>query len=168
MNIGDIGVATEEIQAELGLERPNSLLPDELPFDIVSLGKAGCKHRYPIESETVSKVHHQLRADSQCFVTTGPFVTVSTITATDNRMRAMEIRFAPIMESMEGAAVAQVCLHYGISFVEIRAASNRVGDRNRDSWNIPLACRRFAEAVVNCLTTFREMAEPRTRGSRFY
>ena len=40
---------------------------------------------------------------------------------------------------MEGAAAAHVALHYGIPFLEIRGASNLVGPRNRNAWNLPLA-----------------------------
>jgi futalosine hydrolase len=151
MNVGDIGIASEEILIELGLEPTNDMFPDELPFDILCLGKTSCKHRYPVDPKSVSQVYGLLKNRFNFSVSTGPFVTVSTITTTDERMMAAQKRYAPIMEAMEGAAVAQVSLHYGIAFLEIRAASNRVGTRTRSSWNIPLACRHSALAVVSYL-----------------
>ncbi len=46
---------------------------------------------------------------------------------------------------MEGAAAAHVAALYQVPMVEIRAASNRVGDRDKARWDIPAAVRTVAE-----------------------
>jgi futalosine hydrolase len=81
-------------------------------------------------------------------IVAGPFVTVSTITATDRGADRLYHRFHACMENMEGAAGAHVAKHYNIPFFEIRCASNLVGKRDRSAWDLPLACRRSAEAAV--------------------
>jgi futalosine hydrolase len=78
----------------------------------------------------------------------GPFVTVATITATDRGAARIHDRFQACMENMEGVAGAHVAMHYGIPFIEIRSASNLVGKRDRGAWDLPLACRRSAEAAM--------------------
>ncbi|MBL4586560.1 MAG: futalosine hydrolase [Flavobacteriales bacterium] len=60
-------------------------------------------------------------------------------------------QFNPDVESMEGAAVAFVCEQLGIPWVQIRAISNHVEPRNRDSWNIPLALKNLHIEVLNYL-----------------
>jgi futalosine hydrolase len=79
----------------------------------------------------------------------GPFVTVSTITATDDRARALYARYNPVVEQMEGAAAAHISLLYGIPFVEIRGVSNMAGKRERQAWDMPRACRNCCEALVS-------------------
>ena len=39
-------------------------------------------------------------------------------------------------ENMEGAAAAHVCALYDVSFLEIRAISNLVEDRDRSAWKV--------------------------------
>ncbi|MBT5829851.1 MAG: futalosine hydrolase, partial [Candidatus Latescibacteria bacterium] len=56
-------------------------------------------------------------------------------------------RFNAICENMEGAAAAQLCLLYNVPFLELRAISNQVEDRNRDAWDIPLALERSQTAT---------------------
>ncbi len=65
-----------------------------------------------------------------------------------NRLKAVLHTFSAYMESMEGSGAAHTAIHYDIPFLEIRAASNFVGKRNRDEWNLPLAFERCAEAVL--------------------
>lgn len=69
----------------------------------------------------------------------GRFITVSTCSGT--RMRGEELvrSFHGICENMEGAAVAQVCLRYGIDCLEIRGISNHVNERDMKTWDIPRA-----------------------------
>ncbi|MDO9263481.1 MAG: hypothetical protein Q7U02_05910, partial [Desulfosalsimonadaceae bacterium] len=80
-------------------------------------------------------------------VSNGPFVTVSTITSTDQRANDLYQRFGSCMEQMEGAAAAHIALMYDIPFVEIRSAGNMVGKRDKSAWNLPLAFQNACIAV---------------------
>jgi len=51
-------------------------------------------------------------------------------------------KFQPVLESMEGAALHQVCLAEKIPFLQIRSISNYIGERDKKKWNIK-------DAVVN-------------------
>jgi futalosine hydrolase len=53
-----------------------------------------------------------------------------------------------VAEGMEGAGVAAAAARRGVPFGEIRAISNRVGPRDRDAWQIPLALERLGKAVA--------------------
>lgn len=69
----------------------------------------------------------------------GRFVTVSTCSGTQLRGEEFVRSVHGICESMEGAAVAQVCLRYGIDCLEIRGISNHVAERDMKTWDIPRA-----------------------------
>jgi len=152
MKIGDIGIATEENDAHLGIE-PNQEgpPPEPIPFDLEVIDGVPVSHRIPVDRALPDKAVSALRdafGNGPVNIVCGPFVTVSTVTATNRRAGRLYERFHPCMESMEGSAGAHVALHYRIPFLEIRCASNLVGERNRDGWDLPLACRRSGEAAV--------------------
>jgi futalosine hydrolase len=69
----------------------------------------------------------------------GRFITVSTCSGTRQRGQELGRCFRGICENMEGAAVAQVCLRYGIDCLEVRGVSNHVDERDMKSWDIPRA-----------------------------
>ena len=48
---------------------------------------------------------------------------------------------------MEGAAAAHISTLYAVPFLELRAISNRVEDRNKDAWDIPRAVQRVQIAA---------------------
>ena len=69
----------------------------------------------------------------------GRFITVSTCSGSRQRGEELARRFHGICENMEGAAVAQTCLRYGIDCLEIRGVSNLVDERDMKTWDIPRA-----------------------------
>ncbi|MCJ7615495.1 MAG: futalosine hydrolase [Desulfobacterales bacterium] len=158
LNIGDIAIATEEIDIQLGIEAENDSLPlNELPFSTIKSNEIDLKNRYPLDIELVNKALETLTKvfeGKSIVVMKGPFVTVSTITATDRRAKDIYKHYSPCMEGMEGAGAAHLAIHYDIPFLEIRSASNFVGKRDRDSWNLPLAFERGALAVLNLIRNF--------------
>ena len=155
LNIGDIGIATEEIDIQLGIETENGSLPlNELPFSIIKSNSVDIKNRYPLDIELVNQASDTLAKvfeEKNIQVVKGSFVTVSTITATDSRAKDIYKHYSPCMEGMEGAGAAHLAIHYDIPFLEIRSASNFVGKRDRSSWNLPLAFERGALAVLNLI-----------------
>jgi len=69
----------------------------------------------------------------------GHFLTVSTCSGTAARGGELLRRFPGICENMEGGAVAQVALIYGVPFLEVRGISNMVEDRDLSRWDLRLA-----------------------------
>lgn len=69
--------------------------------------------------------------------TTGTVLTVQEVTATDVRRAALLARFPDAAaEAMEGYGVACAATAFGIPCHELRAVSNRVGQRDRGSWDV--------------------------------
>ena len=66
-------------------------------------------------------------------------ITVNTVHGNEKSIKNIVRRLNPDIENMEGAAVFKVCETFNIPCIQIRAISNYVEKRNKESWNIPLA-----------------------------
>jgi futalosine hydrolase len=69
----------------------------------------------------------------------GPVLTLSAMTGTAARAAELAARHGALAEAMEGAGVALAAGRHGVPVGEVRAVSNPVGDRDRDSWDLPAA-----------------------------
>ena len=154
LEIGDIGIATAETDVHLGIEAASGELPEDLPFPLMTQGDREIRNVYPLDTEKSRAAEFLLQKmfEKNCRVKKGPFVTVSTITASDWRADTVYRKHSPVMENMEGAAAAYLGLFYGIPCIEIRSASNYTGKRDRENWNLKLAFERCADAVLSLLS----------------
>ncbi|MEZ4527041.1 MAG: futalosine hydrolase [Desulfobacterales bacterium] len=151
LEIGDIGIAAAETDVHLGIESASGGLPEDLPFALMRQGDREIRSVYPLDAEKTGKAETVLQKmfEKTCRVKKGPFVTVSTITTSDERADMLYKRHCPVMENMEGAATAYLGLLYDIPCIEIRCACNYAGKRDRENWNLRLAFERCADAVLS-------------------
>jgi len=63
-------------------------------------------------------------------------VTINEITTSPSRIEWYKQNIAPVVESMEGAALHYVCLQENIPFLQLRAVSNDIGQRDKSKWDI--------------------------------
>lgn len=63
-------------------------------------------------------------------------ISVNEITTSKKKMMFYENHFSPVVESMEGAALHYTCLMENIPFIQIRAMSNYIAERNKKKWNM--------------------------------
>ncbi len=144
-SIGMVLAAREEVHIDCGLNAEDGWRGMEaLGFPL-------------IESEP--PMYNQLPTDAPLTATiagplelpTAVFGTSETVTGTFDESQALQKRFDLSIESMEGAAAAQVCLALDLPFSELRAVSNIVGEPDRSAWNVPAAVRAVNEAMVAIL-----------------
>jgi futalosine hydrolase len=69
-------------------------------------------------------------------------ITVNEITTSSQKIKLCKATFNPVVESMEGAALHYVCLMEMVPFVQLRAVSNYIGERDKKNWNIK-------ESIIN-------------------
>ncbi len=55
---------------------------------------------------------------------------------------------------MEGAAFHYVCLQEKIPFLQLRAISNYVGERNKANWNLNEAIRNLNKKLIEIVGSF--------------
>jgi futalosine hydrolase len=63
-------------------------------------------------------------------------ISVNEITTDPGKVKFYTEHFAPVVESMEGAALHYVCLMENVPFIQLRAVSNYIAERNKKNWNM--------------------------------
>ena len=78
-------------------------------------------------------------------------ITVNTVHGSDRSIAEVVARFHPQVESMEGAAFMYTCLIHDVPFAQVRAVSNVMERRNRESWKIDEAVRMLGAAALGII-----------------
>lgn len=60
-------------------------------------------------------------------------------------------RFNADIETMEGAALHYVCLQEQIPFLQIRAISNSVGERDKTKWNLDVSIENLSKELITLI-----------------
>tara|TARA_B100001758_G_C18302762_1_gene553362 strand:+ start:149 stop:727 length:579 start_codon:yes stop_codon:yes gene_type:complete len=128
---GDVVEVIEDFFSEIGFENGDS-------FSIFS--DFNLKTKYQVDAKTALR---KVRG-----------ITVNTVHGNNQTISEIIERLNPEVESMEGAAVFQVCEEFNIPCLQIRSVSNKVEKRNRNSWDIDLAIENLnteVEKILNSL-----------------
>jgi futalosine hydrolase len=78
-------------------------------------------------------------------------ITVNRVHGREDSIAAVVGRFAPQVESMEGAAFMYACLIHGVPFAQVRGVSNVVERRNRAAWRLRDAIDSVGRAGIEIL-----------------
>ncbi|MHA4946323.1 futalosine hydrolase [Micromonospora sp. SD19] len=128
--VGDTVLGTASIAADLGAESPDGFIPvDELGMPPALLGAGS---RVPADPGLLATLRAALPT-----ATTGPVLTVSTVTGTSAGTDELRRRHPEaVAEAMEGYGVAVAAAQAGLPFAELRTISNPIGPRDRDAWRL--------------------------------
>jgi len=85
-------------------------------------------------------------------------VTVNTISTDKNKIDLYSGRYKASLESMEGAALHYIGRDLNIPFIQIRAVSNYVGERNKAKWNMQEAIYNLNETLLQYLDALNKIA----------
>jgi futalosine hydrolase len=75
-------------------------------------------------------------------------VTINEISTDKERIQQIRKKYEPVTESMEGAALHYVCREAGIPFIQLRAVSNYIGERDKSNWKIKEAIDNLNQALL--------------------
>lgn len=78
-------------------------------------------------------------------------VSVNEITTSPERIELLKKKYGAEIESMEGAAFHYVCLQMRIEFLQLRAISNMVGERDKSKWEISAAISSLNSELIKCI-----------------
>jgi futalosine hydrolase len=138
-SMGEVVLADRIVAADLGADSPVGFLSLE------DLGFGTCS--YQPDRDLVRRAEKALRR-TRLPVVVGTALTVSTVTGTPDRAAELAGRVpGAAVEGMEGFGAASAAAARGIPALELRAISNPVGPRNRQSWRIPEALGELGVAV---------------------
>ena len=85
-------------------------------------------------------------------------VTVNTISTDKNKIDLYSGRYKATLESMEGAALHYMGRDLNIPFIQIRAVSNYVGERNKAKWEMQQAIYNLNETLLQYLDALNKIA----------
>lgn len=75
-------------------------------------------------------------------------VTVNEVSTNKERILQLVKKYNPCIETMEGAALHYVCREANIPFIQLRAISNYIGERNKTNWKIKEAIDNLNQAIL--------------------
>jgi futalosine hydrolase len=117
----------EEVFADLGA------LENDRILDIFDLGLAAADEP-PFTNRML--VNPSLDRWKQFHIPLVRGATINCISSTPRQVQRIIDKYDPDVESMEGAALHYVCLQEKIEFIQLRAVSNFVGERNKNNWKM--------------------------------
>jgi len=131
--LGDVVEIVEDTFAELGAEDDE----DFITIDKLGFGESSFRSTYLLPG------HFNLRKANA--------ITVNTVHGNEASIRKISNRINAEIESMEGAAFFYACREAGLPCMQIRAVSNYVEKRDRDSWQIGLAIKNLDKFAAEFL-----------------
>lgn len=146
---GEVMLVQNELIADLGVQENQEwkdvfqlLLtnPHQIPFENGGLPNPYLPHFSFLQLPTVDAVSVNQ---------------ISTDAATIARMQA--INRTPVLESMEGAALHYVARQLTIPFIQIRAISNRVGERDKSLWHFSTAIHQLHSVLLQLLQQIQQL-----------
>jgi futalosine hydrolase len=85
-------------------------------------------------------------------------VTVNTISTDKNKIDLFSGRYKAVLESMEGASLHYIGRDLTIPFIQIRAVSNYIGERDKSKWNMQEAIYNLNETLLEFLDALYKTA----------
>lgn len=144
IQIGEVRAIRHEMLGDMGVEelgRFNSLFAmrlmdlDHFPFS---------QGRLTANQDILNK--------SDLLIADG--ISVNEISTSIKRREYYSNELGAAIESMEGAALHYVGLMEDIPFLQLRAISNTVGERDKNNWNMKEAIHNLNEAIINQVKIF--------------
>lgn len=176
LSIGMVAAAAAEVDLDAGRlaagaprgEAPAGDAPEDghesghegmaaLGFPLLAAGAGGGAARFnvfPTDPDLTERLAGPLELPRVAFGTSD--AVSGDFAVAERRARAgaalgLDARLELAVESMEGAAAAQVCAALGVPFAQLRAVSNIAGERDKGAWNIPAAVRAVNAALLRAL-----------------
>ncbi|RYD78187.1 MAG: futalosine hydrolase [Sphingobacteriales bacterium] len=83
-------------------------------------------------------------------------ITINTVTENTKVINEYASKYNPVLESMEGAALHFICLMENIPFLQLRAVSNRVGERDKTKWDIKVAVHNLNNHLLEIVQVLKQ------------
>lgn len=142
--LGKVVVVATECIADLGV-REKGVFTDLFDSQLIKDNEAPFKKR-KLTNPTIRSFNF-LKSDMVAAVT------INEITTTPKRIKEIIAAHNPVVESMEGAALHYVGTLTKTPFIQIRAVSNYVGERNKAKWKLKESIEQLEAYILTYLAT---------------
>ncbi|HEX5669220.1 MAG TPA: futalosine hydrolase [Chitinophagaceae bacterium] len=139
---GMVVTVKEDMVGDLGV------MQDKQWQDVFDLGLAK-DNSAPWKNKKLINPHKELLGKLQLECVRG--LTVNQVSTNKDFIQGMKDKYMPVIESMEGAAFHYVCLKESIPFIQFRAISNMVGERDKKKWKMKDAVEALNAEVIRFL-----------------
>ena len=109
-----------------------------------------------LEQSSQTNVRHWLKKYNLLNLPTKKGVTVNTITTEKKKIDLYTTRYKATLESMEGASLHYVGRDLYIPFIQLRAVSNYVGERDKSKWKMQEAIMNLNETLLQYLDALHQ------------
>ncbi len=127
--LGETVLVRQDTFGDLGIEEKELFTPI---FETELFNK----NEFPFENGWLVNKNNILQQSTLAVVKA---VTINKVTDKGSVKQQLIDSFNPDIETMEGAALHYVCLQQNIPFIQLRAISNYVGERDKTKWKIDVA-----------------------------
>jgi len=142
--LGKVWVVNSESIADLGV-REKGVFKDLFESQLLKDNEAPFKKRKLINPNI--KTFNLLKSN------TATAVTINEISTSPKRIKEIIATHNPVLESMEGAALHYVGGLTKTPFIQIRAVSNYIGERNKAKWKLKESIEQLEAYVLTYLAT---------------
>ncbi len=127
--LGETVLVRQDTFGDLGIEEKELFTPI-FETDLFN------KNEFPFENGWLVNKNNILQQSTLAVVKA---VTINKVTDKGSVKQQLIDSFNADIETMEGAALHYVCLQQNIPFIQLRAISNYVGERDKTKWKIDIA-----------------------------
>lgn len=139
---GSLVLVKEEVTGDLGVEENNEFK------DVFDMGLPQISGAYTGKS-LINEQEELLQRYNLPLVKA---VTINEITTRAARIQQLQQKYQPVVESMEGAAFHYIALIEKIPYIQLRAVSNMVGERNKLKWKMKEAIAALNEQLIKIVS----------------
>lgn len=147
--LGKVVVVNSEIEGNAGVEENGKWR------DLFNL-KLERPNYHPYEKKTLPNPHIESLNLLKLKSVTG--ITVNEITTRRERIKQLVKKYEPDIESMEGAALHYVCRQTNTKFLQMRAISNYIGERDKSKWMMKEALTNLNTALIKYIDRLYKIA----------
>jgi futalosine hydrolase len=140
---GSMVLVKEEVTGDLGVEENNEFK------DVFDMGLPQIAD--PYTGKNLENKHTALLQQYNLPLVRS--VTINEITTRPVRIQQLQQKYQPVVESMEGAAFHYVALVEKIPFIQLRAVSNMVGERDKTKWRMKEAIATLNEQLITMVSS---------------
>ena len=142
-NLGDVILVKQDVFADIGIEENENFKT------IFDYGFAD-KNTFPYNDGWLINPNKLIPLSR---LSTVKAVTINKVSDSQLQKKQIIKKFAPEIETMEGAACHYVCLQENIPFIQLRSISNFVGERDKSKWVMKAAIANLNIALTELINT---------------
>lgn len=140
LSLSEVVVVRNEVLADMGVEE-NSTWKDIFDLQLQAVNE------HPFKKGSLPNLH--LSQLNFLRLKEVDAITINEITTDKKRIEQYISKYHPATESMEGAALHYVAGKLNIPFIQIRALSNYIGERDKTKWKLQEAVRSLNDILLS-------------------